>query len=93
MENQNASNIDWTSVKKQAEPYTNLVTETDPVSGLVDITYYGLHANLSDILKNAPSSGIHSLAVFTDTLVIDIPGFKDFGTASGGTQSGRFRLE
>lgn len=72
------SNLDWTTLNEQAAPYTDLVSTTDPVSGLVDVTYYGLHTSLSEVLKNFPS-GAHSVAIFADTLVLDVAGF----TASG----------
>ncbi|HEX4629599.1 MAG TPA: hypothetical protein VH188_01415, partial [Chthoniobacterales bacterium] len=52
--------------------YTDLVSTTDPVSNLVDVTYYGLETNLSDVLKAAPAGGAHSVAIFADTLVLDV---------------------
>lgn len=73
------ASLDWQSLKQQAAPYTNLVSTTDPVSGLVDITYYGLQTSLSEVLKNAPASGAHSVAIFADTLLLDVPAFTTSG--------------
>jgi hypothetical protein len=67
-----ATPLDWAPLIQQAQPYTALVANTDPVSGLVDLTYCGLKANLSDVLKQQPAGGLHSLAVFADTLVVDV---------------------
>lgn len=64
--------LDWTALKIQAAPYTSLVSTTDPVSGLVDITYYGLQTSLSEVLKNTPAQGLHSVAIFADTLTVDV---------------------
>jgi hypothetical protein len=43
------------------------------VSGLVDVTYCGLRISLSAVLAGLPAAGIHSAAIFADTLVLDIP--------------------
>jgi len=67
-------NLDWTTLKEQAAPYTDLVSTTDPVSGLVDVTYYGLQTSLSEVLKNSPAAGPHSVAIFADTLLLDVAG-------------------
>lgn len=72
---QNSPTLDWTTLNQQAAPYSSLVSTTDPVSGLVDITYYGLQTSLSAVLKNAPAGGPHSLAIFADTLLLDVAGF------------------
>ncbi len=64
--------LDWTTLKTQAAPYTSLVSTTDPVSGLVDVTYYGLQTSLSEVMKNAPAHGLHGVAIFADTLVLDV---------------------
>jgi hypothetical protein len=57
----------------QCEPYTALVSVTDPVSGLINITYCGLETTLSQVVKALPAEGAQSIAVFADTLVIDTP--------------------
>jgi len=76
---QNTPALDWASLKKQAAPYTDLVSTTDPVSGLVDITYYGLQISLSEVLKISPSAGAHSVAIFADTLLLDVASFSTSG--------------
>ncbi|MFK3772291.1 hypothetical protein [Pseudomonas sp. NPDC089406] len=67
------SALDWPALAQQAAPFTSLASVTDPVSGLVDLTWCGLKTSLSAILKNQPASGLHSLAIFADTLVLDVP--------------------
>ncbi|MET1077160.1 MAG: hypothetical protein ABWY06_03975 [Pseudomonas sp.] len=70
---QQAVPVNWPPLQQQAAPYTTLVSVQDPVSGLIDVTYCGLKTNLSDVLKDQPASGVHSVAIFADTLVLDVP--------------------
>jgi hypothetical protein len=61
----------WTLLNAQAAPFTALATTTDPVSGLVDVTFCGLETQLSAVLQGLPAGGAHSIAIFADTLVVD----------------------
>ena len=65
--------LNWPQLLQQAAPYTALVSVQDPVSGLVDVTYCGLKTSLSEVLKDQPAGGVHSVAIFADTLVLDLP--------------------
>jgi hypothetical protein len=66
------SPLDWTTVMQQAAPYTAQVSNKDPVSGLIDVTYCGLKSSLSAIMQGQ-GDGVHSVAIFADTLVVDTP--------------------
>ncbi len=68
-----APGLDWASLVQQAQPYTARVTTTDPVSGVVDLTYCGLRTPLSGVLKDPPPGGWHSVSIFADTLILDVP--------------------
>jgi hypothetical protein len=68
----NTANLDWGSLVQEAEPYTALASSADPVSGLIDVTYCGLKIKLSEVLKNQPASGVHGIAIFADTLLLDV---------------------
>ena len=71
--------INWTPLNAAAQPFTALATTTDPVSGLVDVTFCGLETQLSAVLKGVPAGGAHSVAVFADTLVVDVPSLATAG--------------
>lgn len=73
------NDLDWTALAQQALPYTALESITDPVSGLVDVTYCGLRTLLSEVLAKQPPGGSHSVAIFADTLVVDVPAIATTG--------------
>ena len=77
--------INWTDLNGKTANYNNRVQETDPVSGLITVTFCGLYAKMSDILKDVDSAKLQSVAVFCDTLVMDTPELK----ASGVTVAAR----
>jgi hypothetical protein len=70
---QQGTPLNWPQLLQQAAPYIALVSAQDPVSGLIDITYCGLKTSLSEVLKGQPAGGVHSVAIFADTLVLDLP--------------------
>jgi hypothetical protein len=70
--------IDWKPLEQRTEAYTTLTSSTDPVSKLVSIVYCGLHATLSQVLAAAPS-GAYSVAIFADTLDLDVASAKTAG--------------
>lgn len=63
----------------QTIPYTSLTTVIDPVSGLATVTYCGFSTRLSDIVSAIPAGGAHMVAVFTDSLVVDVAQVKTTG--------------
>lgn len=71
--------INWDVLQKKSDQFEALITETDPVSGLVDITYCGLYTKLSEVINNIPSDGAQSVVIYADTLVVDQPKIKTTG--------------
>lgn len=76
---QTAWTIDWSTLTNKTADYNTLNVATDPISGLVDITCCGLYAKLSTILAKAPENGAHSIAIFVDTLEVDVPALQTSG--------------
>ncbi|MES2317589.1 MAG: hypothetical protein V4631_08855 [Pseudomonadota bacterium] len=70
--------LDWATLTQQAAPYTALAATTDPVSGLVDVSYCGLKTTLSAVMQGQ-AAGAHGVAIFADTLVIDMPALATAG--------------
>lgn len=71
--------LDWNTLAQQTAPYTSTLNTKDPVSGLTDVTWCGLRTRLSDVLQGQPASGLHSIAIFADTLVVDVPSITTSG--------------
>ncbi len=63
----------------QTGPYTSLATVTDPVSGRVNVTYCGFSTRLSDIVDAIPPQGADTVAVFADSLLVDVARVKAKG--------------
>ncbi|HEX8193938.1 MAG TPA: hypothetical protein VF552_13660 [Allosphingosinicella sp.] len=68
--------IDWADLVTRTAQYNSLTTQTDPVSGAVDIIFAGLRARLSEVIAGAPAAGAASVAIFADTLVVDVASVK-----------------
>lgn len=64
--------VDWTKLTSRTTQYTTLTTQTDQVSAAVDITFAGLRTSLSQVLATAPATGADAVAIFADTLVVDV---------------------
>ncbi|UCD51624.1 MAG: hypothetical protein JSW27_03140 [Phycisphaerales bacterium] len=70
---------DWKTLESKTENYLALTQVTDPVSGLITVTFCGLRTSMSEVLKGLPDGGAFSTAVFADSLVIDVPTVKGTG--------------
>lgn len=71
--------IDWSSLESQTTQYTSLAATTDQVSQLVDVYYCGLKTSLSAVLAGQSASKLNSVAIFADTLELDVPAVKATG--------------
>lgn len=71
--------INWVSLNSKTDQYTALTSLTDPVSGLVSITFCGLHTSMSAVLAGLPAKGANSIAIFADSLDLDVASVKSTG--------------
>jgi hypothetical protein len=68
--------IDWNFLNKQTESFRTLNIGYDADGKTVlDTTFSGLQLRLSELARLAPSSGGSTMAVWTDTLIVDYPSF------------------
>lgn len=71
--------IDSSALARQTSQYDSLVSNTDPVSGLVDVVFCGLNTSLSKVLTGLPAGRANSVAIFADTLDLDVASVKASG--------------
>lgn len=68
--------IDWNYLNKQDESLRTLSVDYDADGKTVlGTTFSGLQVKLSELAKYAPSPGGSTMAVWADTLVVDMPSF------------------